>query len=58
MCADDRGILSIYFEYGHFSSFYKIIEKAGLKLNGLLLKFDRDTVRVPALGERKEYRCH
>ena len=56
MCSDDRGLLSVYFEYGHFASFCKIIKKAGLKLNGLLIKFNRDIVRVPALGERKEYR--
>ena len=56
MCSDDRGLLSVYFEHGHFSSFCQIIKKAGLNLHGLLIKFDRDTVRIPALSENKEYR--
>ena len=58
MCSDERGLLSTYFDHGHFSSFYGIIKKAGLNLNGLLIKFDRDTVRIPALSENKEYRSH
>ncbi len=55
MCADDRGLLSVYFDRDHFLSFHKAIRKTGLKLNGLLINFDRHTVNVPALGGRKEY---
>ena len=55
LCEDDQRLLSIYFEYEHFSSFCKKINKAGLKLNGLLINFDRNIVTVPSLGKRGEY---
>ena len=56
MCSDDRGLLSVYFEHGHFISFCRVIKEAGLKLNGLLIKFDRDIIKVPVLGRLWEYR--
>jgi len=58
MCTDDRRLLSIYFENGRFRLFDKIIRTAGLKLNGLQINFDHDTVRVPSLSKRREYRFH
>ncbi len=56
MCADEGGLLSVYFGCDQFLSFQKAIKKAGLKLNGLLINFDRYTVNVPAMGGRKDYR--
>jgi hypothetical protein len=54
LCADERGLLSVYFEQTPFISFYKLVRKAGLKLAGLQIEFNREMVRVPALG--KTYR--
>jgi hypothetical protein len=54
-CADERGLFSVYFELKPFYSFVKAIKSAKLKLNGLLIHFDRDTVSVPALNKAKEY---
>lgn len=51
LCADERGLLSIYFEHKPFSLFYNLIRKAGLKLDGLQIEFNRDMVHVPALGK-------
>ncbi len=52
LCADERGLLSVYFENKFFGSFSKGIKRAGLKLNGLLINIDRGAVGVPALGKR------
>ena len=51
LCADERGLLSVYFDHKPFGLFYKAIQKAGLKLKGLQIKYDRDMVLVPALGK-------
>lgn len=51
LCADDRGLLSVYFDHKPFGLFCKTIQKAGLKLKGLRIKYDRNIVRVPALGK-------
>jgi hypothetical protein len=51
LCADERGLLSVYFEHRFFRSFSKAIKRAGLTLNGLLINFDKTRVGVPALGK-------
>jgi len=51
LCVDDGGLLSVYFEHKPFSLFYKAIQKAGLKLKGLQIRYDRDRVYVPSLGK-------
>jgi hypothetical protein len=51
LCAADRGLLSVYFEHKPFSLLYKAIQKAGLELKGLQIRYDRDRVHVPALGK-------
>jgi hypothetical protein len=51
LCADEWGLLSVYFEHQPFHLFNKLVHKAGLKLNGLQIQFNRDMVRVPALGK-------
>jgi hypothetical protein len=55
LCTDERGLLSVYFERKPFNSFFKAVKKAGLKLNGLLISFNRDYIQVPALGNNREY---
>ena len=55
LCADERGLLSVYFDNKPFSTFFKAVKRAGLRLNGLLINFNRDAIRVPALGNGKEY---
>ena len=51
LCADERGLLSVYFDQVPFISFYKLIKKAGLKLAGLQIEFNREEVRIPAIGK-------
>ena len=51
LCADEGGLLSVYFSRKRFGLFYEKIHKAGLKLNGLQIKYDGDRVHVPALGK-------
>ena len=51
LCADERGLLSVYFDQGPIISFYKLIKKAGLKLAGLQIEFSREEVRIPAIGK-------
>ena len=51
LCADDWGLLSVYFEHKPFNLFHKAIQKAGLKLEGLHIRYDRDRVHVLALGK-------
>ncbi len=58
LCADERGILSIYFEQKPFYLFARAIKRARLKLNGLLINFNRDVISVPALGNGREYSTH
>jgi len=56
MCSDNCRLISAYFEHNHFMSFYNVVKAAGLKLNGLLISFDRDIVRVPSLGNNLVFR--
>ena len=51
LCADERGILSVYLEHKPFSLLHSAIQKAGLKLKGLQIRYDRGRVHVPALGK-------
>ncbi len=51
LCADDLGLLSVYFEHKPFSLLCKAIQKAGLELEGLQIRCDRDRVHVLALGK-------
>ena len=44
LCADNGGLLSVYFEHLPFISFYRLIRKAGLKLAGLQIEFNRESV--------------
>ena len=46
MCADDLGLLSLYFRQETFSLFNRDIHKAGLKLKDLPIQFDSRTVRI------------
>ena len=55
LCADERGLLSVYFEYKRFNLFLRSLQKTGLALNGLSISFDRNTVRVPVLGKHSDY---
>ncbi len=55
LCADERGLLSVYLGHKPFRSFIRAIRRAGLKLNGLLINFNRDVIMVPALGNNREY---
>jgi hypothetical protein len=55
LCADERGLLSVYFEPEPFKRFFRAIQRAGLKLSGLLIHFNRDAITIPALGNHKEY---
>ena len=50
LCADDGGLLSVYFEHLSFISFYRLIRKAGLKMAGLKIEIGRDMVRIPQIG--------
>jgi hypothetical protein len=58
LCADERGLLSVYFERKPFSQFVKAVKRARLKLNGLCINFNKDVIRVPALGNDREYSTH
>lgn len=51
LCADERGLLSVYFDPKLFGLFCKTIQKAGLTLKGLEIRYDGDVVHVPALGK-------
>jgi len=51
LCADERGLLSVYFKQIPFISFHNLILKAGLKVPGLQIEFNRRMVRVPVLGK-------
>jgi hypothetical protein len=55
LCTDERGLLSAYLERKPFYTFIKAIKRARLKLNGLLINFNKDVIRVPALGNGREY---
>jgi hypothetical protein len=55
LCEDERGLLSVYFKHKPFGRLFRALHKAGLKLNGLPIKFNRDIIRVPALGKRSDY---
>jgi hypothetical protein len=46
LCADERGLLSIYFDNKPFNNFMKILKKAGLTLKALEIKFDLETVSI------------
>ncbi len=48
MCADERGLLSVYLEIKRFGHLARAVKKAGLELLGLQIKFNRDTVLIPA----------
>jgi hypothetical protein len=58
LCADERGLLSAYCAHKPFRSFIKKIQRSGLKLDGLLINFDRDVIRVPALHDNSQYSTH
>jgi hypothetical protein len=51
LCADSRGLLSVYLEDKPFNLLCKATKKAGLDLKGLLIGYDRKRVYVPALGK-------
>ncbi len=51
LCADDLGLLSVYLKNQAYSRFCRMIRKAGLNLKGLEIRFNRNTVLVPALGQ-------
>jgi hypothetical protein len=53
LCADDRGLRSVYFKPKPYKSFLKTIQRSGLKLNGLQINFDREAVLVPFLGFKR-----
>ncbi len=53
LCSDERGLLSVYLAPETFASFYKKLHKSGLKLAGLLIKFNRCLLGVPALGNKR-----
>lgn len=53
LCSDERGLLSVYLAPKTFASFYKKIHKSGLRLAGLIIKFNRELLGVPALGCRR-----
>jgi hypothetical protein len=55
LCADERGLVSVYFDRKPFYSFFRAIKRAGLKLNGLQINFDRNAIRVPALSKDREF---
>ncbi len=55
LCTDERGLLSIYLSPETFASFNKKIHRSGLKLAGLLIKFDRFVLGVPALGDKNTF---
>lgn len=55
LCADERGLLSVYFEHKLFSMFTRFVQKSGLKLCGLQIEFNRQMVHVPAL--RKNFKA-
>ena len=55
LCADERGLLSVYLEREPFNSFYRATKRAGLKLKGLCVNFDKDLLSVPALGKHGNY---
>jgi hypothetical protein len=57
MCADERGLLSVYVEQKFFGSFSKTIKRAGLPMNGLLINFDKREVGVPAIGKHWAYQA-
>jgi len=50
LCSDERGLLSVYLELKTFQALYKKINKAGINLAGLLIRFNRYLMNVPALG--------
>ena len=52
LCADERGLLSVYFDHERFGLFSKAIQKAGLKLRGLRIKYDGDRVLIEQLAKR------
>ncbi len=54
LCADERGLQSVYFEPKSFESFRRLLEKTGLELNGLQLEFNRELVNIPSLGKSCE----
>jgi hypothetical protein len=51
LCADERGLVSVYFDPDPFASFCKLVKRSGLKLPGLPIEFDRESVHVSALGK-------
>ena len=51
LCHDNGNLLSVYFEYTPFVSFYRLTRKAGLKLAGLPIEFNRQMIRIPALDK-------
>jgi hypothetical protein len=46
LCADERGLLSVYFDIKPFNNFQKTLNKAGLTLKGLEIKFNLETVYI------------
>jgi hypothetical protein len=58
LCKDERGLLSIYLDRKPFNTFIKAIRKNGLKLNGLLVHFDKNMICVPALKNNPGYALH
>ncbi len=52
LCKDDLGLLSVYLDYQPFALFTRILCRAGLELEGALIEFNRELVRVALPGER------
>jgi hypothetical protein len=51
LCIDGLELISVYFEHEPYSLLCKAIQKAGLKLEGLQIRYDRHRVHVLALGK-------
>jgi len=53
LCADDNGLLSVYFQHKPYASFIMALQKAGLKLDGLLIRFNRYVVSVQLWANKR-----
>jgi hypothetical protein len=51
LCADDRGLLSVYFEIKPFELFQNMVKKAGLSLKGLEIEFNSEIVNITRNGK-------
>ena len=51
LCADELGLISVYLDHEPFDLLCKTIQKMGLKLEGLQIRYDRHKIHVLALGK-------